>query len=597
MTTIARRNLLGTMGLGALSAALPIRVSAADGARRLILDTVHDNPGEGRTKSAFLDPVFLKQYGYTGQVINDFGFLQTAVTFDDYDPRILPHGSTERAWVEARGRRIDRYIADCHAAGIAAYLWTDMIVLPKQVRALFGSEVVDARGKYSFERPRVRELHVAMLREIGRRFPRLDGVVVRTGETYLLDTPHHEGNNPLTVGDGAASAAQAAAAHGTLIRLLREELCDRAGINVVYRTWAFGGIHTDPAVYRAVTDPIAPHPKLYLSIKHTKGDFHRKFDWNPTLGVGRHQQIVEVQCQREYEGKGAHPNYIAAGVIDGFEEYVGRSRPFCLNDLKTDPRFRGIWTWSRGGGWQGPYIPNEFWCALNAGILSAWTASPDTSEPELFDHYLQRIHRVPPTGRRVLREIATLSAHGVLIGRSSLLRTINPTWIRDQYIGGIAPPDVLKRIAAEPWGSLNADFADIVATGTIEPILAEKDEAVRTWRRIEHLGRRTAIPDAATRHFAAVSTTYGRIKYDVIRQGWTIILLGMAGDASGQYDRARMRNAIRQYDALWVEWNALQRDPLCPTLYRPYAFNYPGPPYQRTDGMKASVDRYRSKAE
>ena len=34
----------------------------------------------------------------------------------------------------------------------------------------------------------------------------------------------------------------------------------------------------------------------------------RSAGWNPTLGVGQHAQIVEVELQREYEGKGAYPN-------------------------------------------------------------------------------------------------------------------------------------------------------------------------------------------------------------------------------------------------------------------------------------------------
>ena len=55
-------------------------------------------------------------------------------------------------------------------------------------------------------------------------------------------------------------------------------------------------------------------------------DFWRYSAPNPCLGIGRHAQIVEVECQREYEGKGAHPNYIAQGVIDGFAELPASKR-------------------------------------------------------------------------------------------------------------------------------------------------------------------------------------------------------------------------------------------------------------------------------
>jgi hypothetical protein len=41
----------------------------------------------------------------------------------------------------------------------------------------------------------------------------------------------------------------------------------------------------------------------YFSIKHSSGDFTRPAKWNAQLGVGQHAQIVEVELQREYEGK------------------------------------------------------------------------------------------------------------------------------------------------------------------------------------------------------------------------------------------------------------------------------------------------------
>jgi hypothetical protein len=37
-------------------------------------------------------------------------------------------------------------------------------------------------------------------------------------------------------------------------------------------------------------------------------------------------------------------------------------RPRGLSDLVRGARYAGIWTWSRGGGWIGPYLPDEFWC-------------------------------------------------------------------------------------------------------------------------------------------------------------------------------------------------------------------------------------------
>jgi hypothetical protein len=104
---------------------------------------------------------------------------------------------------------------------------------------------------------------------------------------------------------------------------LRDEACVQRNKMVIYRTWDFGyNFHVNPQYYLKVTDAIEPHPNLIFSIKHQAGDFLRMTPFNPTLGIGRHRQIVEVQCQREAYGKGAHPFYVGDGVINGWEEYA-----------------------------------------------------------------------------------------------------------------------------------------------------------------------------------------------------------------------------------------------------------------------------------
>lgn len=80
------------------------------------------------------------------------------------------------------------------------------------------------------------------------------------------------------------------------------------------------GIRHRRKKYQYISDQVEPHPNLVIAIKHCEGDFHRGNPFSKVLGLGRHQQLVEVQCAREYEGKGAYPNYIARGVIEGFEE-------------------------------------------------------------------------------------------------------------------------------------------------------------------------------------------------------------------------------------------------------------------------------------
>ena len=42
--------------------------------------------------------------------------------------------------------------------------------------------------------PKTQELHQVMLDEVFLRFPDIDGLIIRVGETYLYDTPFHTGN-------------------------------------------------------------------------------------------------------------------------------------------------------------------------------------------------------------------------------------------------------------------------------------------------------------------------------------------------------------------------------------------------------------------
>ena len=428
-------------------------------------------------------------------------------------------------------------------------------------------------GDFSIQRPFVRRIVRLQVAEIFRRFPALGGLTLRFGETYLQDTPHHVGRSPVSSpGD-----------HTRLIELLREEICVKRNKKLFYRTWDFGNrFHVNPKFYRAATDPVEPHPNLFFSIKHTRGDFLRTLPFNPTLGIGKHRQVVEVQCQREYEGKGAHPDYIARGVIEGFEETAGGPRPRCLRDLSGNPVFAGVWTWSRGGGWKGPYLKNELWCALNAYVLCTWAQAPARSEEEIFREYARKVLELKPADTDRFRELCLLSAQGVLLGQYSRVGAVPLAWARDQYLGGL--------------GQLGGAFKRFIQRHKVEEVLAEKARAVEIWRRIEALAREIHPPDRAAAEFIRTSCTYGRIKYEIIEKGWNVMLLGLAGDETGRYDKARMARAIAAYDRLWEEWKALARtSPSCATIYEnhycrfvPQKGMFPAP------GMDDSVKRYRN---
>jgi hypothetical protein len=131
-----------------------------------------------------------------------------------------------------------------------------------------------------------------------------------------------------------------------------------------------------------------------------------------------------------------------------------------------------------------------------------------------------------------------------------------------------------------------------ITNNLVEKVLAEKAESVADWKKIELLAQQIAFPDTKTKEFAEASATYGRIKYSVMEQAWTILLYGEMGDASKNYDYEKISAAIAEYDKLWTEWRALkaQYPNSCATIYKDVA-------YQGKPGIGAAVERYRKICE
>ncbi len=532
-----------------------------------VFDMVHHNPGEAKFQTRFLDPARLSAWGFNGNVPREF--VHSAITYDSFDKDIFPVGSKERAWVEDYAREIDALISSMKAEGQTCYPFTDFIVLPKRLVEKYRAELCDEKGRVDVSRPRTKEVLRAMIAGIFERFPDLGGLTVRHGETYLHDVPYHTGGNPILNGE---------ASHIELINLLREEICVKRDKRVFYRTWDFGHMHDKPGYYLGVTNHVEPHPNLIFSIKHQLGDFHRLSRFNPCLGIGKHRQIVEVQAQLEAYGKGAFPYYNGQGVIDGWEEYAGHTGPKGLRDLVGDPRFAGVWTWSRGGGWKGPYIPNEFWIELNTYVAAKWAQNPARTEVDVFNEFAREIAGIrDPADLDRFRRLALLSASAVLRSQNSLVHKLNVWWNRDHYFADITRD--LKKVAADDQTTA---------------FLAEKAEASTQWREIENLAGQLKLPDARNSEYVRVSSTYGRIKAEIIEQMCRAILFSLEKPAAQKPD-PRIATAIARYDELWTEWRQLRADhpDSCATLYSDREFVYTHGAVRDRPGMGAAIDRLR----
>lgn len=558
-----------------------IHTSAVSRDSLIVMDMVHHNPMDTPFESAFCKPSKLASVGMDAMVINEFKFPHCAVTFDSLNDNIFPKDSDEQLWAESLAREIKSHIEECHRNGLEALFFTDIIVLPKRLVELYRDQLCDDNGNISFSRPFTWKVHRIMIEELFDLFPDMDGLVIRTGETYTHNIPYHCGNGPVDYKKDYDGSIEV---HAGLLNMLREEVCVKRGKKIVYRTWDFGYFHTRPDYYMAVTSQVEPHPGLYLSVKHTHGDYFRTFPFNRTITLGRHKQLIEVQCQREYEGKGAYPNYIADAVINGFEETRGSKSPRCLNDVKDHPLYAGIWTWSRGGGWFGPYLKNELWCDLNVYVLAQWGHNPDRSEADIFEEYATLIGISPDT-RQHFRRLCMLTPDAIIRGRGSLIHDLSVTWTRDHYLGGEK--------------QMRRAFSDILRKNIVDESIDEMRQSTLIWEEIDSLARLVKCSDPATHSYIRTSARYGLLLYRIMYHGFAAMLKGYIGDKTGHYDVNYIRDAISSYDRAWNDYRRLKAENYdCATLYhdRYVVFNA-GSVRNRiefADGMGAGVDKYRN---
>jgi hypothetical protein len=545
---------------------------------KFYLDMVHHNPGESPTETKYTDPFTLKETGFNGQVLKN---INLTVSYARSCPGLVEGSPEVSAWIEKERESFDSLVKNIREAGLLFFSHIDPFVIPSLITERFRNEMCDEDG-ISIYRSRTREIIEDMLEELFSRYPELDGLIIRTGETYLFDTPFHTGNNPIRYfhnKEHAFEEGDISVKYGNrekdlirekeefvyLIDFLKELICIKHGKKLIFRTWDVfeDRFHADSSYYLDITDKVEPHGLLFFSLKHTRLDFLRRVEPNPSIGRGKHKQFVEVQFQREYEGKGAYPNYFAHFLIDGFPETESNTgfRAFIRS-----PLVEGLFGWSRGGGWYGPYIGSEFWIDLNITVLIRWLRNTSADEESIFHHYLEELG-FRRNSRMLLREISLLSSDAVLKGRYCAWGKVDKLWMRDDVIGG------LKQLAG--------GFDSLKKSGKIDEALREKEESVRLWKEIVRLSRQVEHEDESLVQFIRVSCRYGLILFSIVEKGWRIMAAGNEGLPVSGEDMEDFERSREEYRNLKID------NPECPTLFRGQYWNWPGE--SLTPGMEDSI--------
>ena len=557
-----------------------------------VMDMVHNNPGEKPYETKYNDPEFLKKEGFTSTTPH--WYINCLIDYSSFEKDIIGTNTDGRKWIESKAAAVDLKLAECEKAGIDVYPFTDFIVFPTAIwekygdsirrKEVGGGSILGGNGEAmvpDIQRQTTQKLLRAQIDGIFNRFPQLDGLVLRFGETYLFDTPYHKGGSPIRKGkDGIKD-------HITFINILRDEICVKRNKKLFYRTWDFGfNFHNNPDYYLAVTNAILPHPNLIFSIKYQQDDFLRMTPFNPTLGIGKHRQIVESQSRMEAYGKGAHPYYSAHGVINGWPEtkfeIKGSSFTGNLNkpgnqrgikDILNSNLLCGVNTWSNGGGWQGPYTTNEVWTDLNTYVVSHWAQNPKSSEEEIFNEFVAKLE-MTPFQAHIFRQICLLSIEGVRKGQCNSFTSNNKWWSRDDFFSVADNKNTLKLILKDKLQ---------------DKVLAEKAEATAIWKQIEALSNQLTMNDVKMLEAIKISCTYGRIKYELIEQMWLLMIEDETYLQSKTMNNDAVKNAVRKYDQLWNEWRTLKDSSAeCATLYTDLAFKN-----KKEGSIGELVEKYR----
>ena len=388
------------------------------------------------------------------------------------------------------------------------------------------------------------------------RFPEIDGFIIRVGETYLHDTPYHIGNGAVKYGEKEKEKAQFV----KLIEFLKEEVSIKHQKKLFFRTWDCfpDRFHADREYYLDIVNKIEPHENLYFSIKYVALDFWRRVKWNECLETGNHKQIIEVQCQREYEGKGAYPMYVMSDVING-DKHLSKVRG--LKDVASNPQIQGIYAWPRGGGWLGPRIKNEFWCRLNTYVLGKYAENPDKTEEEIFYEFCKNDMGLSEKDGALFREMCLTANEAILRSRyiEEYDKTLNESfmpagnWMRDECLGGM--------------DQLGEAFEVLYRGGSIDAAIKEKEEGLRLWKKVRKIAEEIDFSTTPDGEFIKITTEYAVKLFAITVIGWKLMSEGFVYSKTRKVDKAYFETLLNEFDKAVADYRLLSENPVCPSLY------------------------------
>ncbi len=378
----------------------------------LVLATILDNPGEQPHPTRYRDPAELRRLNYTGLAIyptTGLSGLLAADTLTAPDAR------------QAAGElyeSVRRTAADAHAAGLEVYLTFDA---PTLARELVGSAMTCGRQPQVLcpASDELLDMTGQCLEALVSRIEHVDGIVLRLGDNDAHRLPYLNllGNDLYSPHCARCKGLSFADRIERFVRRFHDLVVNRLDRRLIVRAWNVrpGGMHDHPELCRQVGERLPNDERLILSFKFTQTDFWRYQRWNPSsLACGDRPILYELECQREFEAKGAIANYQPPLWRDGMTELEGAEG---LAEVAGRVNLAGLWAWVRGGGWGGPFVTGsqEAWIDANVCAVPWLAADPRADVGALADQWIAgRLGCTDPAGAAVVRQLLMNSPQTVL---------------------------------------------------------------------------------------------------------------------------------------------------------------------------------------
>ncbi len=425
----------------------------------LKLATLIDNPGEPQAETRYRDPKNLKDLGYNGRVM----YATTGLSGLEGPESV--GGGEMRRFVEQQFERASASIDASLKAGLDTYITYDVLSLP---RILVERDIT---GLCCKNRPDMLcpasdiaiDRSVVALRAHLLRWPQLTGIVLRFGDSDASRLPYLVGNDIYQPHCPRCSQLGRVDRIVRVMHRFHTLVVGELGRRLIARAWNVrpNGMHDSVDVCHRLAPqlPGGENPgddRFVLSFKFSEADFWRYQKWNPaSLVFGDRPIIYELQCQREFEGKGGIPNWQVPLWRDGCPETNDDKSVAGLANVAQKINLVGLWAWVRGGGWGGPFIKNETWVDANVFAVPQLADRPDASPDQLADAWIHQRLGITDTAqagaiKQVLLHSPAVILEGFYIGPFAKMR--NTPWhpngdlIQDDLIDAQAAWRMVQRM-------------------------------------------------------------------------------------------------------------------------------------------------------